>query len=176
MTQLDRTLTSLRRALDHLETRAPALIERDERGGSPEKDGYPSGGGEGGSRSSDNTSSTERTAVARLEGHDRPDDVHRAAKALVQHLDTALKHLHSAESMVKLGEHLATHDGRHSNPPTDCLACGRTVNCTTEDPSRSGLCSSCSTAWYRYKATEEAEGRVADRSRFARTRRENPAA
>lgn len=30
MTQLDRTLTLLRRALDQLETGAPALIERDE--------------------------------------------------------------------------------------------------------------------------------------------------
>lgn len=171
MTQLDRTLASLRRALDHLETRAPALIERDERGGSPERDGYPSGGGEGGARSSDNTSSTERTAVARLEGHDRPDDVHRAAKALLLHLDSALKHLHSAESMVKLGEHLATHDGRHSNPPTACLGCGRTVECTTEDPIRGGLCGACAVAWYRYKTAEEAEGRIADRSRFLRNRK-----
>lgn len=171
MTQLDRTLALLRRALDQLETRAPALLERDERGGSPERDGYPSGQGDGGARSSDSTSSTERTAVARLEGHDRPDDVHRAARALLLHLDKAVEHAQAAVSQVALGEHLASHDGRHSNPPTDCLACGRTVNCTTDDPIRSGFCNACDTAWRRWKRDEETAGRTPDRSRFARIRK-----
>jgi hypothetical protein len=169
------TLIQARTALDRLDARAVELVDRDDRGGSAERDGYPSatGGDGGGGRSADRTSSVERTAGARVEwGAERQDGIHDCAKALRHHLDEAVKHLHSAVSQVALAEHLGSWDGRHSNPPTDCLACGRTVMCTTEDPIRSGYCSACSSAFYRWKKAEEDAGRPVDRSRFEQTRRQ----
>lgn len=180
--ELDKQLAAVNGLADKIAARAPALLERNERGGSAERDGFPSGGDSGGgSRSSDRTSSTERTVLERLadEEPDRrveQDQVAAAVRALKKHLDDATKSLLLALAQVALGEHLASHDGRHSNAPTPCLGCDRIVFCTTEDPLRSGLCGACSTAWYRWKASEEGEGRVADRSRFCRTRRAEEAA
>ena len=188
---LDRQLAAIERAVNQLAARAPALLERNDRGGSAERDGYPSGGsgeGRGGGRTvlvkdehgrddAVPVTGVEAEAFARTEhGAEHPDPVGRAAKALRHHVDEAVKSLNNALSQVRLGEHLGSHDGRHSNPPTPCLACDRIVECTTDDPLRSGYCSACSTAWYRWKAAEQAEGREPDRARFEPTRRKSEAA
>lgn len=174
---LDRELRLLQRGLDELILRAPAVIHRNERGGTNDRDGYPTssigGGGSHQPFTVDSTSSTARAAEDRIEhGDDRTDDIARAARALHLHIDKAIQHLQSAVSQVALAEHLANPDGRHSNPPTDCLACTRTVACTSADPIRAGYCKQCSDAWYDWRKRELTGGRDPDRTRFERDRRQ----
>lgn len=172
--RLDHDLRQALVAIDELTLRAAAVLHRDHRGGTNEHDGYPASslGGGGGAYTVDSTSTTAAAAEARLEdGAGKRDEVGRCARALTLHLNSAIQHLHSAVSMVALAEHLSNPDGRHSNPPTECRACNRMVECTTADPMRAGYCSSCSTSWYRYRKAELVAGRDPDRARFEKTQR-----
>lgn len=185
MTSRDRTAdidADLRRTLtawDDLAMRAPAIIERDTRGGANEHDGYPTSSiGDGGNHTFTvgSTSSTAAAGEARADdGPDRRDDYHRAATAIEQHLAKAREHLEQATAMCKLADHIANPDDRHSNPPTDCIACNRTVQCTTADPIRAGYCGECSDAWYRWRKRELAAHHEPDRARFEKQRREQKA-
>jgi hypothetical protein len=165
--QLEHAIRQARRALNELEQRAPAVLERDHRGGTNERDGYPTStiGGAHQPFTVDSTSSTAAAAEDRItHGNNRHDDIHRSTRALTEHLDRGVRHLIDAVSQVALAEHLANPDGRHTNPPTHCTACDRLVMCTSEDPIRSGYCDACRKAWER-------AGRP-DRPTFERQRRQ----
>lgn len=180
--QLDHDLRQLQQALDELILRAHPVIDRDHRGGERIADGYPStsiGAGTTSTFTVDSTSSTANAAHTRIgplyddtKRTTTNDDMNRCARGISEHLDRAVKHLHSAVGMVALAEHISNPDGRHSNPPTNCRACDRVVECTTADPIRAGYCGECSDAWYRHRKAELTAGREPDRVKFERQRAE----
>lgn len=175
---LTHALDQANRVLTELATRAPAVFDRDQRGGDNERDGYPSGGVGNGGRSADRTSSTERVGTERADpekGGDRADPLHAITTGITRDLDQAVKALQAAISKVALAEHMANPDGR-SNPPTHCAACARLVMCTSVDPIRSGYCDACRKAWQRYKAELAEQGINADRAFFEAQRKKEPAA
>ena len=97
--------------------------------------------------------------------------VHELATSLVSLVKGATDQLRDAVGKTHKAKNLASVDVRHSNGPVDCLACDRTIMCTTADPVRMGFCSACSDAWYRWKNTERAAGQEPDRAQFIRARR-----
>lgn len=168
--QWQRRIDQARRAINELEDQGPPLLDRDRH--TAQADGWPAGGSSNGGRSADPTSTTEAAALA----PERRDQIHDCAGAMVRTFDQALHQLNLATGAINLALHLASTDGRHSNPPTPCRACGRTVMCTQADPMRSGYCNACRLAWRRWKTKAEAEGVEPDRARFERDRKQEAAA
>lgn len=160
--------------LETLEQRVLLACHRDRTGTAHQRDGYPTGAGPGDGGDDAPQSTTEAAALANLTTL-HADPVAAIVEAVHGHLLEAVNHLGALRSQLALLDHLARTD-RNSNPPTDCRACDRTVMCTAEDPIRSGYCSSCSKAWYRWRDAEAAAGRDPDRARFERARRTDSAA
>lgn len=159
-----------------LERRAPDLVERGH--GHPDATGFPASSIGGGGGSGENTP-TEGAALADYRvicgapdcgrplpchehaadldagagtGHwqHQHDPVDATIGALEHQLVTARDALRQAFKHVLAGEKLAR-PNRHSNAPTECLACGRVVECTSTDRIRGGHCAACAEAWRRFR-------------------------
>lgn len=95
------------------------------------------------------SSSTESTAIARLEGTRLADTQYEALMALCGHLRSVSDEIRSAGENVRFLIHVgADKEGRESTL-TDCRACDRPVAGTERDRLRSGYCSACFAAWGR---------------------------
>ena len=189
---LEHALRQIERATTELWTRAPAVLTRNERGGSSARDGFPAGSMGGGAAATilhcfahaeDNCECGENVPIPApsdptgnaASSKPMTDPLDNVARSVRGYLDESVKLLQRAVSAVALGEHLANPD-RRSNPPEHCQACGRLVYCTTADPIRAGYCDACRKAWGRYSDAERAEGREPDRVKFQALRAKEQAA
>lgn len=195
--QLEHALRQIEHAHSELFLRAPAVLDRNERGGTAERDGYSASSLGGGvpqsilhcfTHGKDNCQGENGEGCDLNEPIDAPsdptgnavgarpskDELDTCARSTLHNLDEAVKHLQRALSAVALGEHLANPD-RRGNPPTHCQACARLVYCTSADPIRSGYCDACRKAWGRYQEAERSAGREADRVRFEHLRKREAA-
>lgn len=113
-------------------------------------DGYPSGGGDGGSRASDETSSTERAAL-RLVASEFPHDVVLSScqtfrNALDKCWDAAIEAEDAWDYVLSVSK------GKLGRETTlgNCQACLRAdVPNVGSDRIRAGYCNACFTAWVR---------------------------
>lgn len=151
-------------------------------------DGIGSGSGDGGSKSADETSSTERAALNRPPGcpHPRPvkldglkepycakcgkkmrthlaDPIGAVVEEVFDLLDTATHALRTLERRGAVVLHQADgHRGRQSTIG-QCLTCGRTVPGAGADERkgerlRAAYCPACHTAWLRWRKDRTAQG------------------
>ena len=130
-------------------------------------DGYPSGGGNG-SKSSDDTSSTERTALRLVAGEHSGDRTLEAMKSIRNSFDRAWDHVIAAEDAWDAI--MASDRGRRERQVTlgECKACLRDdVPMTPNDRIKAGFCNACFVAWTR---TDVGHGRQ-DRMSFMESRR-----
>ena len=147
--RLDRTLAFGPRAWHELQ--ALATLARDH---TPDADGYPHGGGDGGSRSTDPTSSTERAALT-------PSDPQTEALARAIH-EAHVAAKHAAFALNALRAYLrpvAPPERGRASTVVVCLACGEMAL----PRAVSGYCPACYEAW-------RAGGRP-DRGQYEMTRR-----
>lgn len=190
--QLEHALNQIERAAGEMWSRAPAVLDRNERGGSAQRDGFGASSLGGGSPASilhcdahgrDNCPcgqnvpvdvSSDPTGNA-ASADPTKDPLDTIARSIGHHMNEAVLHLQAALSAVALGEHLANPD-RRGNPPTHCQACARLVMCTANDRIRAGYCASCAEAWRRYQQAEQEQGREADRVLFETARKRETAA
>lgn len=198
--RVGRHLDDLWHYLARIDDIAIPAVERDERGGDTAVDGYPTRSIGDGSHGTGENTATEANALAGYqlicdapdcgrkipcsehaadvdqgavgEWTERRDLVHEYVTEIENELATAARHLRQAHKQALKARHLQNTDRRHSNPPTDCLACTRTVACTTADPISAGHCKQCSYAWLRFKKAEIAEGRTPDVIKFRKQRAE----
>lgn len=174
--RLEHLLNDVDSLMLQLEHRAPELVERGH--GHPDATGFPSRSLGGGGGSSEHTP-TEAAALAdyrvtcgatgcgrTLPCHEHAADLDAGAggghwttqrdpvddtiAAFEHQLITARDALRQAFKHVLAGEKLAR-TNRHANAPTECLACGRVVECTSTDRIRGGHCAACAEAWRRFR-------------------------
>lgn len=160
-------IATAERMLAQLKALGPSLLERDRRGGSGIRDGFPAGGA-GGGRSSEHADPTVHAALA----DDLFDAFHVTVEEMHAHAVEGANHLMAAVGKLGLAVRIQTHDGRHSNAPVDCLACDRTVECTSADPIRGGFCNACDVAWRRWREQHGTDDPGADRIRYIDARRD----
>ena len=132
-------------------------------------DGYPSGGSGDGSRSSDDTSSTERTALRLVAGEHSGDRTLEAMRSIRNSFDKAWDHVIAAEDAWDAI--CASDRGRKERQVTlgTCQACLRDdVPNAGSDRIVAGYCPSCFKAWLR---SYDGNARR-DRMAFERSRRE----
>lgn len=135
-------------------------------------DGYPSGGGNG-SKSSDDTSSTERTALRLIAGEHSGDRTMEAMKSIRNSFDKAWDHVIAAEDAWDAI--MASDRGRRERQVTlgTCQACFAEVPNVGEDRIKAGYCPPCFRAWLR---TSDEAGVRKDRLTFEKSRRKLEAA
>lgn len=131
-------------------------------------DGYPSGGSGDGSKSSDETSTTERTALRLLNGQVEADVTLNAMRSIRNSFDKAWDHVIAAEdAWDAICNSDAMKKGREMTLAT-CAACLRDdVPNMGNDRIIAGYCPTCFKAWQR---TDAGEGRQ-DRFSFEKSRR-----
>lgn len=190
--KLTRALADVEKALGELKTAAPALLARDQESALP--DGFPAstlgdGGGHGKGDHSDRTADAVLGQIKTGKDADgepvgsgtwetRPDPIHDLAESLVGWCEAAAKAMREAYLTTKRAAAMSSAPGRHSNGPVDCLACGRTIECTAADRPIGGYCKACDTAWRRWRTLELAAGANfgndpgSDRLRFQAWRRD----
>ena len=133
-------------------------------------DGYPSGGGGDGSKSSDDTSSTERTALRLVTGEHSGDRTMEAMKAIRNAFDKAWDHVIEAEDAWDAI--MASDRGKREREVTlgTCQACLRDdVPNVGDDRIRSGYCRSCYREWLK---TADGGGTRMDRLTYEQSRRQ----
>lgn len=119
----------------------------------PEHDGYPSGHRGGGSGDPDSIdyhpdSSTQHHAFQRVAGKPK-DPVHEHVALAYRHLETAVNELAALTLQLDYIDEKLSTPYRHTNMPSSCLACDRTVEGTSVDRLRRGMCHTCYVAWGR---------------------------
>jgi hypothetical protein len=186
--RLEYVLEDLWHSLAKIDVLAVEIVERDH-GRVLAADGYPSktlggGGGSGESTSTEASALADYRLTCDAPDCGRPvpcaehaadvdhgangrwteqvDPIHECVAGFEAAITAARGHLKLAHKQLLTARHRSNLDRRHTNPPTDCLACTRTVACTTADPLRSGHCKNCAEAWRRFKETERAAGRHPD--------------
>ena len=133
-------------------------------------DGYPSGGGDDGSKSSDATSSTERTALRLISGEHSGDRTLEAMRSIRNSFDKAWDHVIAAEDAWDAI--CASDRGKKEREVTlgTCQACLRDdVPNVDDDRIRAGYCRGCYRDWLK---TSAESGIRLDRLTFERSRRE----
>ena len=133
-------------------------------------DGYPSGGSGDGSRSTDDTSTTERTALRLVNGEHSGDVTAEAMKSIRNSFDRAWDHVIAAEDAWDAI--CASDRGKREREVTlgTCQACLRDdVPNTPNDRIVAGYCPACFKAWQR---TADESGVRRDRMTFERSRRD----
>ena len=133
-------------------------------------DGYPSGGGGDGSKSSDDTSSTERTALRLISGEHSGDRTLEAMRSIRNSFDKAWDHVIDAEDAW---DAIMASDRQKKDREVTlktCQACLRDdVPNVDDDRIRAGYCRGCYRDWLE---TRDESGVRMDRLTFERSRRE----
>jgi len=135
-------------------------------------DGYPSGTGDGGSRSSDPTSSTERAALRLIAGEYPTDETLTACQHLRNALEGCWDAAITAEDAWTYVLHVSQTMRERASQSTlgTCQACFRDdVPNVGSDRIVAGYCPACFKAWQR---TAEGTGSRQDRMTFEASRRE----